>query len=665
MTKGLLQSKTNHLNSDPKAISSSQQLLSPEMQQEQAIMLEPLYQQLIGPTYDQSVIAIKHCRDICARFGFTIKQEASTHRSIYVYCSREGLADSQRNPKTKPQRRRPSKRCDCRWRVVLFENEDKKWEFRKSMNPHADKHNHELMRPEEVERSWPKEVTEFISELTRQRMATQDIRIQVQERFPDLHWNERRFYNRISEERQRMKVRESIARTHHLNNLWTKLCMATAGNEDLFQFVKQELVMLFQSICETVQMDPQTFPDPLILKEKQQEEEEQNVHDDNEELHSQLSSSNFENSSNSSHLFLQQQQSSFKSSNIKLEDLPVAPKGFVAVQIPKMLYYVKMHSLRQAYEAQHLKIQQQKTRLLSSSDDYAVQTSSFEPLRKVARKGKDRQTVTSYFGQKNIVTPESIHHHTTMTTFQPSSSNSSNSSSGTSVTTEPTSIPTAVAATTNDPHPAFVFSYDHPDNMTIDTASLTTTTAYDVSSPAFQHNYITTSPPTFDNTSNLSFSFNQHHQQQQHHSHFSTSSPSSSSSMLRKSIEPISNQHHHHHTALLQSTTRGESMTSPNSNNTLYISTTAHHKDAQRYVLPSIQQQSLHHPHSHIASSYPHQQTDNHTTMLLHHTSSSSPSHQGLTNTDSLLPVYPHQLTNAMHIKHPPPSSSNTTTTTQ
>lgn len=31
-------------------------------------------------TFDQSTTAIERCRDLCAEFGFTVKQEASTHR---------------------------------------------------------------------------------------------------------------------------------------------------------------------------------------------------------------------------------------------------------------------------------------------------------------------------------------------------------------------------------------------------------------------------------------------------------------------------------------------------------------------------------------------------------------------------------------------------------
>lgn len=34
----------------------------------------------MGITFSESAAAIEHCRDLCAEYGFTVKQEASTHR---------------------------------------------------------------------------------------------------------------------------------------------------------------------------------------------------------------------------------------------------------------------------------------------------------------------------------------------------------------------------------------------------------------------------------------------------------------------------------------------------------------------------------------------------------------------------------------------------------
>ncbi|GAA5798087.1 hypothetical protein HPULCUR_003487 [Helicostylum pulchrum] len=351
------------------------QSLTPERQQEQAIMLEPFYERLIGTTFDHSTKAIEHCRDLCAEFGFTVKQEASTHRNIYVYCSREGLPDSLRNPKANPQRKRPSKRCDCKWRVVLYENENH-WEFRKSLNPDAGKHNHELMHPEEIERSWPKEVTVLICELARLRITTQDIRNRVRGQFPNIHWNERRFYNRLSEERQKIKQRDTTERTHQLTEIWSKVCMATAGNDDLYQFVKQEMLMLFQSLCETAQIDPQSFPSPSILLKGDECNSEPTS----------PSSVGHDSHSTDAYDTNTDYDSKRKSSSSQKSIKQCTNKGYIPVEIPKQIYYIKVHNQRQLHEAQLLKNQR---RPRTYSED-ANTPNLLEPPRKLSRKGKER-----------------------------------------------------------------------------------------------------------------------------------------------------------------------------------------------------------------------------------------------------------------------------------
>ncbi|KAI9322617.1 hypothetical protein BX666DRAFT_1874254 [Dichotomocladium elegans] len=227
--------------------------------------LEPLYDQLLKLSFPDSVTAIEHCRVLCAQFGFTVKQEASTHRNIYVYCSREGQPDSQRNPRTNPpKRKRPSKRCDCRWRIILREC-DGRWEFRKSLNPDAAIHNHELLRPGEIDRNWPKAVIDLIQQLAREEaLTTANIRGRVQAAFPDLAWNERRFYNRLSEERQKIRHRDTVARARHLTELWSRLCMVSAGNEDLSGYVEAEMKKLLASMCEVVRMDPASLQPPSL-----------------------------------------------------------------------------------------------------------------------------------------------------------------------------------------------------------------------------------------------------------------------------------------------------------------------------------------------------------------------------------------------------------------
>ncbi|CAO3703035.1 unnamed protein product [Rhizopus stolonifer] len=340
--------------------SQPRQFLSQERQEEQALFLEPLYTRLTGRSFVESKSAIEFCRDLCAESGFTVKQEASTHRNIYVYCSREGLPDSLRNPKANPQRKRPSKRCDCRWRVVLYENNGL-WEFRKSLNPAAGKHNHELMRPEEIERSWPKVVIDLICELARLRMTTQDIRTRVQAQFPNIHWNERRFYNRLSEERQKIKQRDTTERTHDLFQLWSKVCALTAGNEELSQFVKHELTALHQILIQTTQVDDSTLPDPAVIS------------DDSAENKGETGS-------------VEDGACTSSTRQLSKQNTNNALKGYIQVEIPRQTYYIKAHNQRLIQEG---KLSRGQRRSRTSED---IDLGTPEPSKKLPRKGKNKES---------------------------------------------------------------------------------------------------------------------------------------------------------------------------------------------------------------------------------------------------------------------------------
>lgn len=184
-------------------------------------------------------------------------------QNIYVYCSREGVPDSQRNPKPSPQRKRPSKRCDCRWRIVLFENDQERWEFRKSVNAASSEHNHEMMHPDDMVKSWPKEVTDMIVDLARKRWATHEIRSYVQNEFQGIIWNERRFYNRLSEERKKIKHRETVERVQRLTNLTTRLCTVAAASDEWTVHAEQELIKLFTSCCKFAHVVPDSIPSPI------------------------------------------------------------------------------------------------------------------------------------------------------------------------------------------------------------------------------------------------------------------------------------------------------------------------------------------------------------------------------------------------------------------
>lgn len=42
--------------------------------------MEQLFERLLKRTFPDSVTAIEYCRNLCAEFGFTVKQEASANR---------------------------------------------------------------------------------------------------------------------------------------------------------------------------------------------------------------------------------------------------------------------------------------------------------------------------------------------------------------------------------------------------------------------------------------------------------------------------------------------------------------------------------------------------------------------------------------------------------
>lgn len=164
-----------------------------------------------------------------------------------------------------PQRNRHSQRCECRWRIVLFENLKSTWEFRKSQNTEAFVHNHPLLRPDEIKKEWPREVSEKIFELARQRLPTNEIRQLVREQYPDISWDDRRFYNRLSEERQKMKQRDTAMRTIRLVNLSAQICMVNAGSEDLSHYVENKLLGLLEDTCKFANVNSNSLSMPIPL----------------------------------------------------------------------------------------------------------------------------------------------------------------------------------------------------------------------------------------------------------------------------------------------------------------------------------------------------------------------------------------------------------------
>ncbi|CAO3591851.1 unnamed protein product [Absidia cylindrospora] len=115
------------------------------------------------------------------------------------------------------------------------------------------------MRPEEIDNGWPKEMLDLISELTRQRMATPEIRLRVQLLYAHVPWNERRFYNRLSEERQKLRVLDAQTRVQQLQSIWSNLVTASAASQELTDMAVTELNRMVDQLCGITQTESYHF----------------------------------------------------------------------------------------------------------------------------------------------------------------------------------------------------------------------------------------------------------------------------------------------------------------------------------------------------------------------------------------------------------------------
>ncbi|KAG0362321.1 hypothetical protein BGZ54_008682 [Gamsiella multidivaricata] len=187
--------------------------------------MDDFYDRLLSLSFEQSSDAITKCRDLAREHGFTVKQETSSNKNVYLYCSREGVPDSVKNNK-EIKRKRLSMRCDCKWRITLFQQESKLWVFRKAMNPASMVHNHPLISPDDIRQPWPPAVFDRIAYYANQRiLSTAETRERIKEDFPELVWDERRFYNRLTEERKQIRLRDSETRVFSTMELAAKVAI--------------------------------------------------------------------------------------------------------------------------------------------------------------------------------------------------------------------------------------------------------------------------------------------------------------------------------------------------------------------------------------------------------------------------------------------------------
>ncbi|KAF9177115.1 hypothetical protein BGZ50_009175, partial [Haplosporangium sp. Z 11] len=207
-------------------------------------------------TFEQSNDAITKCRDLAREHGFTVKQETSSNKNVYLYCSREGVPDSVKNNK-EIKRKRLSMRCDCKWRITLFQQESKMWVFRKAMNPASMVHNHMLISPDDIRQPWPAAVFDRIAFYANQRnLTTSETRERIKEDFPDLVWDERRFYNRLTEERKQIRMRDSESRVFTIMDLAARVASVASADTTLTHKVTTALESVLIEICEQLRIDP-------------------------------------------------------------------------------------------------------------------------------------------------------------------------------------------------------------------------------------------------------------------------------------------------------------------------------------------------------------------------------------------------------------------------
>ncbi|KAI8149187.1 hypothetical protein BJV82DRAFT_590955 [Fennellomyces sp. T-0311] len=264
------------------------------------------------------------------------------------------------------------------------------------------------MRPEDIDRNWPKKVIDLIYELARTNLATADIRAKVQAEFPDISWNERRFYNRLSEERQKIRHREAAVRARRLTNVWGQVCMAAAGNEELSEYVETEITKLLYATCQMAKLDPQTLRQPMFAGELEPPTEQSQT--------AQVASSSSSSSSVPPHVSspLQSQSGSGdlpsptlppppkrKGSQSKqkapaqsstappVSKPPDPPKGFTTVVIPEHTYFVKIHSQRIANEIQLIR-NPRRPRSMSTSEEALSSDINF-PARKLQKRARTSQ----------------------------------------------------------------------------------------------------------------------------------------------------------------------------------------------------------------------------------------------------------------------------------
>ncbi|KAG0216170.1 hypothetical protein BGX31_000685 [Mortierella sp. GBA43] len=118
-------------------------------------------------------------------------------------------------------------------------------------------HNHTLISPEAIRQPWPPAVFDKIAYYARQRsLSTADTRDRIKEDFPGLVWDERRFYNRLTEERKQIRHRDSENRVFNTMDLAAKVASLASSDANLSCRVIKTMENMFNELCDQLRVDP-------------------------------------------------------------------------------------------------------------------------------------------------------------------------------------------------------------------------------------------------------------------------------------------------------------------------------------------------------------------------------------------------------------------------
>ncbi|KAF7723450.1 hypothetical protein EC973_002003 [Apophysomyces ossiformis] len=107
---------------------------------------DSLFEELISQIFPDSIVALDFCEKACADHGFRIVKDKVTETIICVYCSHNSPL-SEFEPNTQSPNR------VCQWGVMLCENDQSQWQFRKFESDEELVHNHLLKEANEPART--------------------------------------------------------------------------------------------------------------------------------------------------------------------------------------------------------------------------------------------------------------------------------------------------------------------------------------------------------------------------------------------------------------------------------------------------------------------------------------------------------------------------------